>query len=129
MEDPELASLQTVFETLRLASCQDPTVLKPAEEKLKEWEIVPGYYTILMKIILKHDIDLNVRWLAFVFEERVLTGIWRRNITNGINDAERMYYAKVSCATFASRFCRLPHKWLSLWQRSPDWTTLCEWPS
>ncbi|XP_039291303.1 importin-11-like isoform X1 [Nilaparvata lugens] len=89
MEEAELSSLQTVFETLRLASCQDPAVLKPAEEKLKEWEILPGYYSILMKIILKHDIDLNVRWLAILCLKNGVDRYWRRNISNGISDLEK----------------------------------------
>lgn len=36
-----------VLDVLNRASSQDPLVLKPAELKLREWEIVPGFYNIL----------------------------------------------------------------------------------
>lgn len=38
---------QLVYETLLQASSQHPDVLKPAEQKLKEWEIEPGFYSVL----------------------------------------------------------------------------------
>lgn len=36
-----------VLDVLNRASSQDPLVLKPAELKLREWEIAPGFYNIL----------------------------------------------------------------------------------
>lgn len=47
------AAAQTVYETLLQASSQDSGVLKPAEQKLKEWETEPGFYTILF--VSKHS--------------------------------------------------------------------------
>lgn len=38
---------QLVYETLLQASSQHPDMLKPAEQKLKEWEIEPGFYSVL----------------------------------------------------------------------------------
>lgn len=38
---------QMVYETLLQASSQHPDMLKPAEQKLKEWEIEPGFYSVL----------------------------------------------------------------------------------
>ena len=37
-----------VFETLKSASSQNVDVLKPAEEKLKQWEAQPGFYSVLV---------------------------------------------------------------------------------
>lgn len=36
-----------VLETLRLCVSQNPEFLKSSEEKLKEWERVPGFNTLL----------------------------------------------------------------------------------
>lgn len=36
-----------VYETLLQASSQHPDTLKPAEQKLKDWEIQPGFYSVL----------------------------------------------------------------------------------
>lgn len=36
-----------VLEALQRASSQDAEVLKPAEAKLKEWELQPGFYSVL----------------------------------------------------------------------------------
>lgn len=38
---------QMVYETLLQASSQHPDTLKPAEQKLKEWEVQPGFYSVL----------------------------------------------------------------------------------
>jgi len=38
---------QLVYETLLQASSQHPDMLKPAEQKLKEWEVEPGFYSVL----------------------------------------------------------------------------------
>lgn len=37
-----------VLDTLNRATSQDTEVLKPAERKLQEWEIEPGYYSVLL---------------------------------------------------------------------------------
>lgn len=43
-----LNSENTVLETLQAACSQDANILKPAETILKEWEIQPGFYSILL---------------------------------------------------------------------------------
>lgn len=44
--DPNIYAL--VLDTLNRATSQDPEVLKPAEKKLQEWEIEPGFYSVLL---------------------------------------------------------------------------------
>lgn len=44
--DPKIYAL--VLDTLSQASSQDVAVLKPAEKKLQDWEIEPGFYTVLL---------------------------------------------------------------------------------
>lgn len=41
-----------VLEVLHSASSQNPEILKPAEAKLGEWEIQPGFYSTLFVRIL-----------------------------------------------------------------------------
>lgn len=46
-----------VLDTLHRASSQDIEVLKPAEKKLTEWEVEPGYYSILQVCIVGYNIN------------------------------------------------------------------------
>lgn len=48
---------QMVYETLMQASSQHPDMLKPAEQKLREWEIEPGFYSVLF-------VSKNLIWLV-----------------------------------------------------------------
>lgn len=50
---------QMVYETLLQASSQHPDMLKPAEQKLKEWEVEPGFYSVLFVRIFFY-IPLNL---------------------------------------------------------------------
>lgn len=49
---------QMVYETLLQASSQHPDMLKPAEQKLKEWEVEPGFYSVLFVSLEFNDIIL-----------------------------------------------------------------------
>ena len=45
----DLNSASTVvLQVLTQATSQDTTVLKPAEEQLKQWETQPGFYSVLL---------------------------------------------------------------------------------
>lgn len=76
MEISEVESL--VLDTLKRAASQNTEILKPAEQKLKEWEVEPGFYSILMKIISNHSIDVTVRWLAVLFFKNGVDRYWRK---------------------------------------------------
>ena len=47
MDNPSAA----VLETLQNACSQNTDILKPAEKQLQEWEIHPGFYSILSVLI------------------------------------------------------------------------------
>jgi len=47
---------QLVYETLLQASSQHPDMLKPAEQKLKEWEVEPGFYSVLF---VRYDFSMT----------------------------------------------------------------------
>lgn len=42
------AAENAVYETLQQATSQITEILKPAEQRLQEWETEPGFYTILL---------------------------------------------------------------------------------
>ncbi|KAI4458349.1 importin-7 8 11 [Holotrichia oblita] len=70
---------QIVLDVLQRASSQNPEILKPAEAKLVEWEIQPGFYTVLSNIISNHNIDITVRWMAVLYFKNGIDKYWRRN--------------------------------------------------
>jgi hypothetical protein len=72
------SAIPMVIETLQRASSQNSEILKPAEQKLKEWEVQPGFYTILLNIISNHSLDVNVRWLAVLFFKNGIDRYWRK---------------------------------------------------
>lgn len=41
-------SENTILETLQAACSQDANILKPAEMILNQWEIQPGFYSVLL---------------------------------------------------------------------------------
>ncbi|XP_075979349.1 importin beta11 [Anticarsia gemmatalis] len=86
--DPNIYAL--VLDTLNRATSQDTEVLKPAEKKLQEWEIEPGFYSVLLDILSNHSIDVNVRWLAVMCFKNGVDRYWRRNAPHAISDAERL---------------------------------------
>ncbi|XP_019623882.1 PREDICTED: importin-11-like [Branchiostoma belcheri] len=71
-----------VLETLTKATSQDQTILKPAEQQLKQWETQPGFYSILVTIFSNHAISLNVRWLAVLYFKNGVDRYWRRTAPN-----------------------------------------------
>ncbi|PIK48319.1 putative importin-11, partial [Apostichopus japonicus] len=76
---------EVVLEVLNRATSQDTSVLKPAEQQLKEWETQPGFYSILQAIFSNHSIDVNVRWLAVLYFKNGIDRYWRRTAPNGSN--------------------------------------------
>ncbi|XP_030421860.1 importin-11 isoform X1 [Gopherus evgoodei] len=75
----DLNSASTVvLQVLTQATSQDTAVLKPAEEQLKQWEIQPGFYSVLLNIFTNHTLDVNVRWLAVLYFKNGIDRYWRR---------------------------------------------------
>ncbi|XP_069360419.1 importin-11-like [Maniola hyperantus] len=85
--DPNIYAL--VLDTLNRATSQDTEVLKPAEKKLQEWEIEPGFYSVLLNVLSNHSIDVNVRWLAVMCFKNGVDRYWRRNAPNAITEEEK----------------------------------------
>lgn len=94
---------QLVYETLLQAISQHPDMLKPAEQKLKEWEVEPGFYSVLFvrksyvsyinhvmnlqlkfcnfqRIFSNQSLDQTVRWMAILCFKQGVEKYWRKNI-------------------------------------------------
>lgn len=68
-----------VLQALQCACSQNSELLKPAEQKLSEWEVEPGFYSLLLGIYSDHTIDVNVRWMAAVYFKNGIDKYWRKN--------------------------------------------------
>lgn len=79
-----------VYQALAASCSQNPELLKPAEQKLVEWEVEPGFYSLLLGIFSDHSIDVNVRWMAAVYFKNGIDRYWRKNATNAIKDDEKV---------------------------------------
>ncbi|XP_022824484.1 importin-11 isoform X1 [Spodoptera litura] len=86
--DPNIYAL--VLDTLNRATSQDPDVLKPAEKKLQEWEVEPGFYSVLLNVLSNHSIDGNVRWLAVMCFKNGVDRYWRKTAPNAITEEEKL---------------------------------------
>ncbi|KAK2165868.1 hypothetical protein NP493_1346g00008 [Ridgeia piscesae] len=78
-----------VLHVLGQACSQQPEVLKPAEQQLKQWETQPGFYTILQTIWSNHSLDQNVRWLAVLFFKNGVDRYWRKTAPNAVREEEK----------------------------------------
>ncbi|XP_075923002.1 importin-11 isoform X2 [Petromyzon marinus] len=86
----ELASASVVvIQTLTRATNQDASVLKPAEEQLRQWEIQPGFYSVLLNIFMDHSLDVHVRWLAALYFKNGIDRYWRRLAPNSLSEEEK----------------------------------------
>ncbi|VEN37849.1 unnamed protein product [Callosobruchus maculatus] len=78
-----------VLDVLRQASSQDPSVLKPAETKLREWETQPGFYAVLLNVLSDFTMDVNVRFMAVLCLKNGVDRYWRKNAPNAISEQEK----------------------------------------
>ncbi|CAL7948181.1 unnamed protein product [Xylocopa violacea] len=80
-----------VIEVLQQAGSQDPNVLKPAEQTLKQWETERGFYTALYNVFSNHSLTINIRWMAILCFKNGVDRYWRKNAPNGIADDEKEF--------------------------------------
>ncbi|XP_043499006.1 importin-11 [Polistes fuscatus] len=80
-----------VIEVLQQAGSQNPNVLKPAEQTLKQWETQRGFYTALYNVFSNHSLDVNIRWMAVLYFKNGVDRYWRKNAPNGIEEDEKEF--------------------------------------
>ncbi|XP_015591574.1 importin-11 isoform X2 [Cephus cinctus] len=89
-----------VVDTLQRAGSQDPGILKPAEETLKQWETQRGFYTALFNVFSNHSLAINVRWMAILCFKNGVDKYWRKNAPNAIADEEKEFLRQHLIASF-----------------------------
>lgn len=82
---------RAVIDVLERASSQDPNILKPAEQALKEWETQPGFYTALFNVFSNTSFSINVRWMAILYLKNGVDRYWRKNAPGEIDLNEKEY--------------------------------------
>ncbi|XP_033230848.1 importin-11 isoform X2 [Belonocnema kinseyi] len=80
-----------VIDVLQRAGSQDPNVLKPAEQTLREWETQRGFYTALFNVFSNHTLQVNVRWLAVLYFKNGVDRYWRKGAPGQIADDEKEF--------------------------------------
>ncbi|XP_050443449.1 importin-11 [Adelges cooleyi] len=98
---------QLVYETLLQASSQHPDMLKPAEQKLKEWEVEPGFYSVLFRIFSNQSLDINVRWMSILCFKQGVEKYWRKNVSSGISEDEKVTLRKMLLSNLSEPVPRL----------------------
>lgn len=72
-----MSAESAVYEALQYACSQDTQMLKPAEQKLAEWEVQPGFHLTLVKIFSNQSLDAGVRWMASLYFKNGVLKYWR----------------------------------------------------
>ncbi|CAG8596040.1 7002_t:CDS:2 [Dentiscutata erythropus] len=75
--------------TLSEAASQQPEQIKVAEERLKQWEIAPEFYSTLLDIIFDRSIDVNIRFLGAIFFKNGVDRYWRKTSKHAVNPNEK----------------------------------------
>ena len=78
-----------VLRTLTAAASQSASDLKPAEAQLREWETLPGFYTVLLRLATDQNVPVNVRWMAVLYFKNGVDLYWRKTARNSIPEPER----------------------------------------
>lgn len=89
-----------VFQALQCACSQNSELLKPAEQKLIEWEVEPGFYSILLRIFTDHTVDVSVRWMAAVCFKNGVNKYWRKHAPNEIKAEEKETIKRALISSF-----------------------------
>ncbi|CAG8655095.1 235_t:CDS:10, partial [Cetraspora pellucida] len=118
--------------TLSEAASQRPEQIKAAEERLKQWEIEPEFYSTLLDIIFDRSIDVNIRFLGAIFFKNGVDRYWRKTSKHAINPDEKIKIRNrllsfideahnqlaTQCAVIVSKIARFdyPNEWPELLQ-------------
>lgn len=125
-----MSAESAVYEALFYACSQDAQLLKPAEQKLSEWETQPGFHLTLVKFFSDQAIDANVRWMASLYFKNGVLKYWRKNAPNAIATEEKTEIKKILLMRFNEPVQQIalqiavligniarydcPHEWLEL---------------
>ena len=83
------AERAAVLQALTAAASQSASELKPAEAQLRQWETLPGFYTVLLRLAADQAVAVNVRWMAVLYFKNGVDLYWRKTARNCIPESER----------------------------------------
>ncbi|KTW26114.1 hypothetical protein T552_03008 [Pneumocystis carinii B80] len=91
---------ETIIETLYGSVSQDILIVKAAEEKLKSWETVPGFYLSLQDIFMEKGLPNNVRWISIIYLKNGIDRYWRKSAKNALSldEKERIRKRVLQCS-------------------------------
>ncbi|XP_040161172.1 importin-11 [Anopheles arabiensis] len=95
-----MSAESAVYEALQYACSQDTQMLKPAEQKLAEWEVQPGFHLTLVKIFSNQSLDAGVRWMASLYFKNGVLKYWRASAQNAILREEKLEIKKLLLMKF-----------------------------
>ncbi|ODQ67404.1 ARM repeat-containing protein [Nadsonia fulvescens var. elongata DSM 6958] len=120
-----------IFQALQAASSQDAAgPRKPAEAQLKQWEILPGFYSMIQDVYLDRSVSLSIRWIAVIYFKNGVDKYWRKTaknclgpeekaqirskVFNAVDEANKQLMAQNAYAV--SKICRIdyPNEWPEL---------------
>ncbi|XP_043278117.1 importin-11 isoform X2 [Venturia canescens] len=78
-----------LIQVLEQACSQDPKILTPAEQILKQWETERGLYTALFDVFSNHSLAMNVRWMAVLYFKNGVERYWRKTAPNAMAEDEK----------------------------------------
>ena len=89
-----------VIEVLEKAGSQDPSIFKPAEQVLKQWETQQGFYTALFNVFSNESLPITIRWMAVIYLKNGIDKYWRKRAPNEISADEKEYLRRGLLAKF-----------------------------
>jgi len=84
-----MAAKEALIEVLDKASSQDPSLVRLAEDKLKEWEANAIFYKELLNVAHDEHLALHVRWLSTILFKNGIDKYWRRTINRVFTDNDK----------------------------------------
>ena len=82
-------SPEDVFVELRNACSQNPELIKGAEMRLQSWEVLSGFHSVLLQILLDYSLDYSVRWQSVLYFKNGVERYWRKTLNNRISEEEK----------------------------------------
>ncbi|KTW32847.1 hypothetical protein PNEG_04338 [Pneumocystis murina B123] len=92
---------EAIIQTLYDSVSQDISIVKLAEEKLKSWETIPGFYLSLQDVFMEKVLPDNVRWISIIYLKNGIDRYWRKsakNSTLSVDEKEKIRKRVLQCS-------------------------------
>ncbi|XP_073979099.1 importin-11-like [Rhodnius prolixus] len=117
-----------VLDTLQRAVSQNAEILKPAEQKLQEWETQPGFYSILKDVFCNTSFDMDVRLLAVLYFKNGVDKYWRPSAPNAIPENEKIAIRQSLLSNFGEPIKQIARHFAILTSKIARYDCPRQWP-